>query len=152
MEKAGYGAGPKRIILFPQEDGARRARRTRCCRAIWKLVWHLFLLYCAVLSGSVVSDSLSPHRLYPARLLCPWGFSRQEYWSGLPCIPPGDLPNSGNESRSPALKADSLLSEQPDKSKISLSSYPIQPHECVCSSLAFSVSHFIILHSGALVK
>ena len=27
------------------------------------------------------------------RLLCPWGFSRQEYWSGLPCPPPGDLPN-----------------------------------------------------------
>ena len=25
--------------------------------------------------------------------LCPWGFSRQEYWSGLPCPSPGDLPN-----------------------------------------------------------
>ena len=32
-----------------------------------------------VLSHSVVSDSLRPHRLLPARLLCPWGFSRQEY-------------------------------------------------------------------------
>ena len=29
-----------------------------------------------------------------AQLLCPWGFSRQEYWSGLPCPPPGDLPKS----------------------------------------------------------
>src|SRR5574341_532965 len=28
------------------------------------------------------------------------GFSRQEYWSGLPCSPPGDLPNSGIESTS----------------------------------------------------
>ena len=28
------------------------------------------------------------------RLLCPWRFSRQEYWSGLPCLLPGDLPNS----------------------------------------------------------
>ena len=35
-----------------------------------------------VLSHSVVSDSLRPHGLYPARLLCPWGFSRQEYWVG----------------------------------------------------------------------
>ena len=26
------------------------------------------------------------------RLLCPWDFPRQEYWSGLPCPPPGDLP------------------------------------------------------------
>ena len=30
------------------------------------------------------------------------GFSRQEYWSGLPCPPPEDLPNSGIESVSPA--------------------------------------------------
>ena len=28
------------------------------------------------------------------------GFSRQEYWSGLPCPPPGDLPNPGIESKS----------------------------------------------------
>ena len=31
----------------------------------------------------------------PSRLLSPLGFSRQEYWSGLPCPPPGDLPNPG---------------------------------------------------------
>ena len=43
---------------------------------------------------------------YPNRLLCPWGFSRQEYWSGLPCSPPGDLPNPGIEPRSPALQGD----------------------------------------------
>ena len=39
------------------------------------------------------------------------GFSRQEYWSGLPCPPPGDLPYSGIKSlspASPALQADSL--------------------------------------------
>ena len=41
----------------------------------------------------------------------PWGFSRQEYWSGLPCPPPGDLPNLGIEPRSPMLEADSLPSE-----------------------------------------
>ena len=38
-------------------------------------------------------------------------FSRQEYWSGLPFPPPGDLPDPGIESGSPALQADSLLSE-----------------------------------------
>ena len=48
-----------------------------------------------MLRHSVVSDSLQPHGLYPSRLLCPWGFSRQECWSGLPCPPPGDLPNMG---------------------------------------------------------
>ena len=39
------------------------------------------------------------------------GFSRQEHWSGLPCPPPGDLPNAGTEPRCLALQADSLLSE-----------------------------------------
>ena len=39
----------------------------------------------------------------------PMEFSRQEYWSGLPCPPPRDLPNPGIELASPALQADSLL-------------------------------------------
>ena len=43
------------------------------------------------------------------------GFSRQEYWSGLPFPSPGDLPNPGIESMSPALQADSLLIEPPGK-------------------------------------
>ena len=37
------------------------------------------------------------------------GFSRQEYWGGLPFSPPGDLPDSGIEFASSAWKADSLL-------------------------------------------
>ena len=36
------------------------------------------------------------------------GFSRQEYWSGLPFPSPGDLPDPGIEPRSPALQADVL--------------------------------------------
>ena len=42
-------------------------------------------------------------------------FSMQEYWSGLPCPPPEDLPNPGTELKSPALQADPLLSETPGK-------------------------------------
>ena len=38
-------------------------------------------------------------------------FSRQEYWSGLPFPSPGDLPDPGIKSRSPALQADSLPPE-----------------------------------------
>ena len=45
------------------------------------------------------------------------GISRQEYWSELPCPPPGDLPNPGIEPRSHALLADSLPSEPPGKPK-----------------------------------
>ena len=36
------------------------------------------------------------------------GFSRQEDWSGLPCPPPGDLPNPRIKLRSPAWQVDSL--------------------------------------------
>ena len=65
--------------------------------------WNLF---CCV-SCSVLSNSLRPHGF----------FSRQEYWSGLPVPSPGDLPNPGIERRSPALQADSVLSEPPGKPK-----------------------------------
>ena len=41
----------------------------------------------------------------------------QEYWSGLSCPRPGDLPNPGIEPRYPTLQADSLLSEPPRKPK-----------------------------------
>ena len=43
------------------------------------------------------------------------GFSRQEYWSGLTFLSPEDLPDPGIKPRSPALQADSLLSEPPGK-------------------------------------
>ena len=45
----------------------------------------------------------------------PVGFSRQEYWSGLPFPSPGDLPDPEIEPRSPALQADALTSEPPGK-------------------------------------
>ena len=45
-------------------------------------------------------------------------FSRQEYWSGLPFPPPGDLPNPGIEAGSPALQTDSLPSKPPEKPHI----------------------------------
>ena len=45
------------------------------------------------------------------------GFSRQEYWSGLPLPSPGYLPDPGIEPGSPALLADSLASEPQGKSK-----------------------------------
>ena len=43
------------------------------------------------------------------------GFSRQEYWSGLPFPSPGDLPDPGTEPGSPALQADSLPTELQEK-------------------------------------
>ena len=76
--------------------------------------------YHSVLSYSVMSNSLRPDGLQPDGLqdiwlLCLWGFSRQEYCSGLPCPTPRDVPNPGIEPRSPALQEDSLPAELPWK-------------------------------------
>ena len=45
------------------------------------------------------------------------GFSKEEYWSGLPFPSPGDLPDPGIEPRSLAFQADALTSEPPGKPK-----------------------------------
>ena len=75
-----------------------------------------------VLSQSVVSNSLQPMTVALQAPLS-WGFSRQEYWSGLPCPPPGDILNPGIEPRSSELQANSLPSE-PGKHQI-MASGPI---------------------------
>ena len=59
------------------------------------------------------------------------GFSRQEYWIGLPFPSPGDLPNPGIEPSSPALQADALTSEPPGNPAINASATlnkPPAPH------------------------
>ena len=58
-----------------------------------------------------MSDSLTVVRQAPLSM----GFSRQEYWSGLPFPSPGDLPNPGIEPGSSASQADALPSEPPGK-------------------------------------
>ena len=68
--------------------------------------------------------SLSRVRLFATlwtvahQALLSMGFSRQEYWSGLPFPSPGDLPDPGIEPRSPTLQANVLTSEPPEKSFI----------------------------------
>ena len=63
-------------------------------------------------SRSATSDSATPWTVAHQAPLT-MEFSRQEYWSGLPCPPPGDLPDPGIEPRSPTLQTDSLpLSHQ----------------------------------------
>ena len=75
-----------------------------CC-----FLFPTFAVMCLVAQSCLIL--CDPMDCSPARLLCPWGFSRQEYWSRLPCPPPGDLLKPGTEPRSPALQVDSLPSE-----------------------------------------
>ena len=80
----------------------------------------------SMMSAGGLSFSVPVHLLSHVQLFAtPWtvayqappsmGFSRQEYWSGLPFPSPGDLPNPGIEPGSPAFQADALTSEPPGK-------------------------------------
>ena len=69
---------------------------------------------CACSVASVVSDSWTAARQAPLSV----EFSRQEYWSGVLCPPPRDLPDPGIKPTSPvssALKVKSLLLVPPGK-------------------------------------
>ena len=80
---------------------------------------------------SVIANSLQPHGLQPTSLLCPWRFSRKEYWSGLPFPSPGNLPDPGIKPVSPFLhwQVDSLLlSHQEESESHSVMSDSLQPH------------------------
>ena len=82
-----------------------------CMWAIKFTSIYFFLLNCQV---KVKVKSLSHAQLFATAwtVACQaplsMGFSRKEYWSGLPFPSPGDLPNPGIEPRSPALQADAL--------------------------------------------
>ena len=83
-------------------------------RGVWQITVHQVAKSQIVLSNwstttthtwcvcSVMLDSLLLCVVYPTRLLCPWDSPRQEYWSGFPFPPPGDLPDPGTKPESPA--------------------------------------------------
>ena len=65
---------------------------------------------CVCVSCSVLSDSTTPQTVAHQASLS-MGFSRQEYWSGLPFPSPEDLPDPGIEPWSPALQTDDFSFE-----------------------------------------
>ena len=78
------------VLSLGQEDPLEKEMATHCSILVWKIPW-------------------TEERGW----LQSMGFSRQEYWSGLPFPSPGDLPDPGIEPRSPALQVDALTSEPP---------------------------------------
>ena len=79
------------------------------------------------------------------------GFSRQEYWSGLPCPSPGDLPYPGIEPEFPALEADTLTSEPPGKPGRYPNSWLHQqpPHMLCCCTEGVQGSSFTSIRLDA---
>ena len=66
-------------------------------------------MWCGLFAKSC--PTLATPWIATCQALLSMGFSGREYWSGLPFPSPGDLPDPGIEPRSPALQADSLLTE-----------------------------------------
>ena len=69
------------------------------------------------------------------------GFSRQEYWSGLPFPSSGDLPDSGIEPGCPALQADDLPTELCGRSMLEGSEAQKEGGAC-CIASAWDIYHF----------
>ena len=107
------------MSLLPHITGTDCKKRNTQLKKAWVVGYLLFRIMLACLVAQLcptICDSMdcSP----PGSSL--WGFSRQEYWSGLPGPPSGDLPNPGTESASsvsPGLQADSLPPEPSGKPK-----------------------------------
>ena len=101
------GLEPWGLYSFPARDAGRH------CSFLLAYSFRLFLSQ--LQSVCVSAPSLQSYPTLCNSMGCSLpgsvGFSRQDYWSGLPCPPPGDLPNSGIKLASPvslALQADSL--------------------------------------------
>ena len=97
------------------------------------------LIYCQCVC--VLSHCHVPLFVIPwtvgCQALCPWGFSRQECWSGLSCLSTGDLHNAGIEPRSPTLQADSWPSEPAEKPIVNM-----EVLKSLSQSQHFSVKHW----------
>ena len=98
------------------------------------LVAQLCLTLCDPMNGSCQAP-LTP-RMVAARLLCPVGFPKQEYWSGLPCPSPGDLPNPGIQHTSPASQVGSLTLSHQGSLLLKNS-----PRDCGPNTVQFAVIH-----------
>ena len=84
----------------------------------WVVLWETSRLDLQVWQGACVLSCptlCDPCGLLARQIPLSMGFSRQEYWSGLPFPSPGDLLDPGIEPRYPALQADALTSKPPGK-------------------------------------
>ena len=90
------------------------------------LTLHIYIYLLLLFSHSVVSDSFATPWIVACQAPLSMEFSRQEYWSGLPFPPPGDLPNPGIKPvspTSPVLAGGFFATETPGKAHLYLHRY-----------------------------
>ena len=95
-----------------------------------RVLYQCFLACWAVLSHSVMSDSSATPWTAAHQVPLSMEFSQQEYWSGLPWPPPGDLPDPGIEPRSSTLQADFFTIWATRKPLFSITEY-FSSYQCI---------------------
>ena len=94
-------------------------------KKLHKWVLHELCVCVCVCVYVCISHSAMSNSLWPWTAACQaplsMGFSRKEYWSGLPFLPPGESSQPKDQTWSPALQVDSLLSEPPGEPHVSQS-------------------------------
>ena len=89
---------------------------SRCSLCVFSVSSYGLLIMTLLCAYSLIHVQLFVIQwIVASQVSCPWGFSRQEYWSGQPFPSPGYLPNPGIKLRSPTVQADSLPSESSGK-------------------------------------
>ena len=104
-------------IFFRRDDGSQGLVDGDSVRHTLIISSPLFLPFfytCVCISRSVVSNSVTPWAV-AHRAPLSMGFSRREYWRGLPLPSPGDLPDQGIKLMSPALTGIFFTTEPPGK-------------------------------------
>ena len=102
-----------------------------------------------MLTHLVMSDSFATIWTVARQAPPSMGFSRQEYWSGVPFPSPGDLPDPGIKPRCPALQADSLPFEPPGKPSTHVNSIVIhksqkaKQHKCLSMNKVVNKTWYI---------
>ena len=113
---------PSRGSSWPRDGTLGSPYFSQLIRAVFHRCFHYSVVYSPVFfilfkkwSHSVMSHSFATPWTVDPQAPPSMGFSRHEYWSGLPFPSPRDLPHPGIEPGSPALLADTLSSEPPGK-------------------------------------
>ena len=111
MKVESWTEANKWVVLKGQESGQILQKTGQLLKVVVRALYSLIVACMHAQS----SDSFETIWTTACQAPPSMGFSRQEYWSGLPRPPPGDLPNPGIEPKSLALRAGSLPYELPGK-------------------------------------